>query len=88
MDLRREFEDLVVTPFVRAYQRGLTPNPCATCNPGHQIRPAHGPHLELGADKLATGHYAQLRDTENGLALFRGLDPAKDQSYFLSRRTA
>jgi tRNA-specific 2-thiouridylase len=85
VDLRREFEDLVVTPFVRAYQRGLTPNPCATCNPAIKFGLLMDRILELGADKLATGHYAQLRDTENGLALFRGLDPAKDQSYFLSR---
>lgn len=85
IDLRAEFEELVVAPFVRAYQDGLTPNPCAACNPaikfGLLLERAGG----LGAGRLATGHYARLEARPWGPALFRGLDPAKDQSYFLSR---
>lgn len=80
LDLRREFEELVVGPFVRAYQRGLTPNPCASCNPAMKFGLVLDRSLALGADRLATGHYAVLRSG----ALFRGRDAAKDQSYFLS----
>jgi tRNA-specific 2-thiouridylase len=85
IDLRREFEDLVIAPFVRAYQAGLTPNPCATCNPAMKFGLLLDRALALGADRLATGHYARLEPTPAGPALFRGLDPVKDQSYFLSR---
>lgn len=85
VDLRREFEDLVVAPFVRAYQAGLTPNPCAACNPAMKFGLLLDRVRELGATRLATGHYARLEDTPHGPALFRGLDRSKDQSYFLSR---
>ncbi len=85
LDLRREFEELVIAPFIRAYQRGLTPNPCATCNPALKFGLLQTQALALGAEAFATGHYAQIRATPSGPALFRGLDPAKDQSYFLSR---
>ncbi|NCD25647.1 MAG: tRNA 2-thiouridine(34) synthase MnmA [Deltaproteobacteria bacterium] len=85
LDLRQEFERLVVAPFIAAYQGGSTPNPCATCNPAIKFGLLLDRALKLGADKLATGHYARLRDTQTGPALFRGLDPVKDQSYFLSR---
>ncbi len=84
VDLRREFENLVVAPFVRAYQAGLTPNPCAVCNPAIKFGLLLDRVRELGAQRLATGHYARLEQTPHGPALFRGLDPAKDQSYFLS----
>lgn len=66
-------------------EQGLTPNPCACCNPTMKFGLLLDRARELGADKLATGHYARLTDTATGPALFRGLDPAKDQSYFLSR---
>ena len=85
LDLRREFEELVIVPFVRAYQSGLTPNPCATCNPAIKFGLLLDRVRELGADRLATGHYARLLHTVHGPALYRGLDAAKDQSYFLSR---
>lgn len=85
VDLRREFEDLVIGPFVRAYQDGLTPNPCATCNPAIKFGLLLERVQKLGAQRLATGHYARLEQTPHGPALFRGLDRSKDQSYFLSR---
>ena len=85
IDLRAEFETLVIGPFVRAYQSGLTPNPCATCNPAIKFGLLLDRVRELGATRLATGHYARLEESAYGPALFRGLDPAKDQSYFLSR---
>jgi len=85
VDLRGEFEELVIAPFVRAYQSGLTPNPCATCNPAIKFGLLLDRVRELGADRLATGHYARLARTPHGAALYRGLDADKDQSYFLSR---
>lgn len=85
VDLRREFEELVIAPFVRAYQSGLTPNPCATCNPAIKFGLLLDRARELGSDRLATGHYARLLHTTQGPALYRGLDADKDQSYFLSR---
>ena len=85
VDLRDEFENRVISPFVRAYQAGLTPNPCATCNPAIKFGLLPDRVRELGAHRLATGHYARLEQTPHGPALFRGLDRGKDQSYFLSR---
>lgn len=85
LDLRREFEHLVIEPFIRAYQQGLTPNPCAGCNPAMKFGLLLDKARELGADKLATGHYARLDASASGPGLYRGLDPSKDQSYFLSR---
>jgi tRNA-uridine 2-sulfurtransferase len=84
VDLSEAFHAHVVAPFVAAYAAGETPNPCATCN----RRMKFGLLLEkaraLGADQLATGHYARLETSPHGVALFRGADETRDQSYFLS----
>lgn len=79
------FRSRVVDPFVREYAAGRTPNPCLVCN--RRIR--FGYLLEyarsLGAGRLATGHYARIRQGLDGsLELRRGADRAKDQSYVLS----
>ena len=80
-DLREAFEREVIAPFYAAYADGLTPNPCARCNPflkfGHLRRAIGGP--------MATGHYVGLgTEPESGLpTLHRAADAAKDQSYFL-----
>jgi tRNA-specific 2-thiouridylase len=84
IDCRRLFQKRVVDYFVRSYRRGRTPNPCMVCNPvvkfGRLLAAARG----LGAEELATGHYARsLRDPEGWVRLHRGTDPAKEQSYFL-----
>lgn len=85
VDLRREFKEMVVDPFVDSYTAGLTPNPCVECNrllkfPG-LLRAAD----QSGAGRIATGHYARIAE-EGGLhRLLRGADPAKDQSYVLYR---
>lgn len=85
IDLRGPFEAFVVEPFVRDYARGLTPNPCARCNPLVKFGALLDRARALGASRLATGHYARLVELPGvGRALARGLDPAKDQSYFLS----
>ncbi|MUM76244.1 tRNA 2-thiouridine(34) synthase MnmA [Pseudodesulfovibrio sp. F-1] len=84
VDLRPQFEREVVAPFADAYRRGLTPNPCAVCNPRMKFGALFDAARALGAESLATGHYAQLVVTRDGPLLARGADPAKDQSYFLS----
>jgi tRNA-specific 2-thiouridylase len=86
IDLREIFDECVITPFIEAYRKGLTPNPCIFCNP----RVKFGRLLEqarlMGADKLATGHYARVLppDAESDrFRLYRASDLSKDQSYFL-----
>ncbi|MDD3313726.1 tRNA 2-thiouridine(34) synthase MnmA [Pseudodesulfovibrio sp.] len=84
-DLRGAFEDRVVSPFVEGYRHGLTPNPCALCNPRMKFGALFDFARSLGADGLATGHYVRMEERPGlGLALVRGADRAKDQSYFLS----
>jgi len=86
VDMWEAFERCVIVPFIEAYQKGLTPNPCVLCNP--QIK--FGLLLEearlRGADHLATGHYARILlpgKSSDRIGLCRARDPAKDQSYFL-----
>ncbi|MDZ7761950.1 MAG: tRNA 2-thiouridine(34) synthase MnmA [Desulfovermiculus sp.] len=85
VDVHQEFKHLVIQPFVQAYARGLTPNPCSWCNRrikfGIMLQAAEA----LGLSRVATGHYAQLhRDCPSPPGLFRGQDRNKDQSYFLA----
>ena len=85
MNFERQFDAQVVSPFVREYAAGRTPIPCVQCN--GELKFAHllDRATALGADAVATGHYARLdRETDTGqIRLRRGLDPDKDQSYFL-----
>ena len=85
MNFERQFDAMVVSPFVREYAAGRTPIPCVQCN--GELKFAHllDRAAAFGADAVATGHYARLdRETDPGQTLLRrGLDPDKDQSYFL-----
>lgn len=84
LDLRTTFDTAVVAPFMRAYLDGHTPNPCAHCNAHIKFGALWDAARNLGADALATGHYAALvPHPAYGLALQQGQDTAKDQSYFL-----
>ena len=90
-DLRAEFEHEVLAPFAAAYAKGRTPNPCAYCNRAIKFGVLLDTAQKLGADKLATGHYARLvvaPDTDASATplplLAAATDAAKDQSYFLS----
>jgi tRNA-specific 2-thiouridylase len=85
LDLREEFRRAVVTPFVRGYQRGETPNPCVKCNGGFRFAELLSFASRAGCDRLATGHYARIADHRGRLLLHRGADPQKDQSYMLAR---
>jgi tRNA-specific 2-thiouridylase len=84
LDLREEFRRAVVTPFVRGYGRGTTPNPCIRCNGVFRFAELLAFAKRAGAAKLATGHYARVAERDGRLLLARGADPAKDQSYMLA----
>ncbi len=87
VDFTAEFLQSVIRPFVQSYADGLTPNPCALCNARVKFGLLLDKAKELGAGRLATGHYARLLHEEGGEygpVLLQGADPYKDQSYFLS----
>jgi tRNA-specific 2-thiouridylase len=84
LDLREEFRRAVVTPFVRGYARGQTPNPCTRCNGGFRFAELLAFARRAGAERLATGHYASIVERDGSLLLARSIDPAKDQSYMLA----
>jgi len=79
-----EFRSIVIDDFIGEYCHGRTPNPCARCNRFIKFGLLLDKALALGADKLATGHYARIqRDGEGFFRLLKGTDTKKDQSYFL-----
>ena len=82
-----DYKDRVFSAFVREYQAGRTPNPDILCNAEIKFKSFLDHAMRLGAEKIATGHYARVRrNTASGLfELLKGLDPSKDQSYFLHR---
>src|SRR6478752_7718768 len=83
-DRRELFAKTVVEPFVEAYLAGETPSPCAACNRGVKIAELVALADKLGAAHVATGHYARMGRTDDGLPFIReGVDASKDQSYFL-----
>jgi len=79
VDLEGEFARAVIDDFVEAYLDGETPNPCVRCNQHIKFTPLLERARAIGADTIATGHYAKIEDG----ALRRGADASKDQSYFL-----
>lgn len=93
ISLRTEFVEHVIGPFIDAYSKGLTPNPCILCN--EHIKFTHLLKIadERGADYIATGHYACIERSEkselrsqkfkDAILLKKGVDPKKDQSYVL-----
>jgi len=85
LNLERDFERDVVSPFVASYLAGETPIPCVACNSRLKFASLDRLARSLGCEKVATGHYARVRfDAESGRhKLSRGLDAQKDQSYFL-----
>ena len=82
IDVRAELEEKVCKPFTDCYLRGETPNPCILCNPSLKFRNLIAEADRLGAELVATGHYARA---EKGM-LFKGM-PSNDQSYMLCRLT-
>ncbi len=78
-----EYETFVLETSWRAYSKGQTPNPCVLCNQHLKWGFLLDRAAALGANAVATGHYARLLESPTGPVLARGLDPGKDQSYFL-----
>lgn len=85
IDAKDVFRDRVVQYFLDGYTGGVTPNPCLMCNRHIRWEYLLNRALTLGADYMATGHYARvLREEGQPVRLLRGIDPRKDQSYVLS----
>jgi tRNA-specific 2-thiouridylase len=84
LDLRERFRSAVVEPFARGYARGRTPNPCTRCNGAFRFDELLRFTRRIGAERLATGHYARIVEREGAFAIARARDPAKDQSYMLA----
>jgi tRNA-specific 2-thiouridylase len=83
VDLQKEFESCVVDYFCQEYQQGRTPNPCVACNQQVKFGLLLDKALSLGADYLATGHYARVEHSSDGYRLLKAADTGRDQSYFL-----
>lgn len=83
VDLRNKFKEYILDYFCREYGRGLTPNPCIFCNYHIKFGFLMEQAFKLGAEFLATGHYARLSNDDKGYHLLKGQDSSKDQSYML-----
>jgi tRNA-uridine 2-sulfurtransferase len=82
-----EYKDRVFADFLREYQAGRTPNPDVLCNAEIKFKAFLDHAMRLGAEKIATGHYARVSASENLFSLLKAKDAGKDQSYFLHRLT-
>ena len=83
VNFAKEYRDRVFSYFLDEYRAGRTPNPDVLCNREIKFKAFLDFAMKLGADKLATGHFANLREADGQMQLLRGVDPNKDQSYFL-----
>ena len=91
-DVRDEFRNLVIEPFINDYMSGRTPNPCVNCNPGIKFRLLQEWADRLGCCRIATGHYVKIKKSDGSdgqprYYIVTGDDDRKDQSYFLWRLT-
>lgn len=83
VNFAKEYKDRVFSYFLSEYRQGRTPNPDVLCNREIKFKAFLDFAMKLGADKLATGHFARLGEGEGKVQLLRGVDSNKDQSYFL-----
>jgi tRNA-specific 2-thiouridylase len=83
VDLSQTYWDEVFETFVDEYRRGRTPNPDILCNREIKFKAFLAHATSMGGDLIATGHYARIEHVDGHFALRKGVDPAKDQSYFL-----
>ena len=84
MNFRKEFKENVIDYFIREYQEGRTPNPCIACNRYVKWEALLKRSLDIGADYIATGHYARIERLENGrYAIRNSVTARKDQTYAL-----
>jgi len=84
VNFEKEYWDKVFTYFLEEYKAGRTPNPDVMCNKEIKFKAFLDHAMSLGADYVATGHYAQIRRTNGKVELLRGVDQNKDQTYFLN----
>ncbi len=85
IDCSTEFKKNVVDNFIQTYKAGKTPNPCMVCNRSIKFGYVLDVARKMGATHIATGHYARvIKDRKNRYHLLKGIDPQKDQSYFLA----
>jgi len=85
VDLEKEFKNKIIFPFCQNYFQGQTPNPCIWCNKEIKFGFLLEQAQKLGADYLATGHYARIKKVSSRYYLLKGKDKTRDQSYFLYR---
>lgn len=83
LNLEENFHEKVITPFVQGYLAGTTPSPCVLCNTHVKFDLFHRKAMAIGAEKIATGHYARITKSNGRFELRKAVDLAKDQSYFL-----
>lgn len=83
LNLESNFHEKVITPFVKGYLAGTTPSPCVLCNTHVKFDLFHKKAIAIGADRIATGHYARVTKSNGSFQLRKAIDLAKDQSYFL-----
>ena len=85
VNFAKEYKDRVFSYLLREYEAGRTPNPDILCNSEIKFKAFLDHAMQLGADKIATGHYAQVREADGLFQLLKAEDESKDQSYFLHR---
>jgi tRNA-specific 2-thiouridylase len=85
VNFAKEYKDRVFSYFLREYEAGRTPNPDILCNSEIKFKAFLDHAIRLGADAIATGHYAQVREADGSFQLLKAADNSKDQSYFLHR---
>lgn len=78
-----DFYEKIILPFIAAYERGVTPNPCVDCNRFMKFDKLYAQALALGCSHVVTGHYAQIEYRDGKYLLKKATDPSKDQSYVL-----
>src|SRR5689334_3203422 len=82
-----EYRERVFASFLSEYRAGRTPNPDVLCNAEIKFKAFLDHAMALGAERIATGHYARIGSRDGRAVLLKGADPSKDQSYFLHRLT-
>jgi len=85
VNFSKEYKERVFSSFLSEYQAGRTPNPDILCNAEIKFKAFLDHAMQLGADTIATGHYAQVREVDGLFQLLKADDDSKDQSYFLHR---
>ena len=83
VNFSNQYWDRVFQQFLNEYEKGRTPNPDILCNTEIKFKEFYNYALQLGAERIATGHYVQTKKLENNIQLLKGTDDNKDQSYFL-----